>query len=544
MPFDRERLEELRSLAREDFDRAWKEGAKLVRRPGLEDRYPRLRVEAGEPHPLFETIQRLREAYLRAGFREVVNPVIIPEEDVYRQFGPEAAAVLDRCFYLAGLPRPDVGLGEDKVERLAEVLGREPSEEEVERLRETLHEYKKGRLDGDELTHAIAEALGVDDGTAVRVLEEVFPEFRRLRPEPLDPPLTLRSHMTAGWFITLSELLKREEPPLRLFSIDRCFRREQREDESHLYSYFSASCVVVGDDVTVDTGKAVAEAILRQFGFEDFEFVPDEKMSKYYVPGTQTEVYAYHPDLEDSVEDEELGPGWVEIATFGLYSPVALAEYGIEYPVMNLGIGVERLCMVLYGVEDVRALAYVEHEPWEPSDLELARMIDYEVKPATSFGERLVRAVVRGLREHADEEGPVEVTLFEGEFGGLEVTVRAVEREEGEPLAGPAAFNRVYVRDGSVYAVPPEGEFGREIREEGVDAGVSFDEGLAARLAYEVEEMLASGGGETTVRARKVSRPSQVNIRLSDRLLRYVTERGREIEVKGPVFVTLEAEVG
>ncbi|WP_456482134.1 O-phosphoserine--tRNA ligase [Methanopyrus sp.] len=543
MPFDREKLEELRSLARRDFDRAWREGAELVREPGLRDRYPRIEVETGESHPLFETIQRLREAYLRAGFREVVNPVIIPEEEVYKQFGPEAAAVLDRCFYLAGLPRPDVGLGADKVEKLAEVLGRKPSEEEVERLRETLHAYKKGEIDGDELTHEIAEALNTDDGTAVRVLDEVFPELKRLKPEPLEPPLTLRSHMTAGWFLTLSEILKREDPPLKLFSIDRCFRREQREDESHLMSYHSASCVVVGDDVTVDTGKAVAEAILRQFGFEDFEFVPDEKMSKYYVPGTQTEVYAYHPDLEDSIEDEELGPGWVEIATFGLYSPVALAEYGIEYPVMNLGIGVERLCMVLHGIEDVRSLAYVEYEPWEPSDLELARAIDYERKPATSFGERLVREVVRGLREHADEEGPVKVELFRGEFGGREVVVHAVEEEKGEPLAGPAAFNRVYVLDGSLYAVPPEGDFGREIREKGVDSGISFDEGLAARLAYEVEELLATGGGETTVKVRKVSRPSQVNIRLSRRLLRYVTEKGGEIEIRGPVFVTLRAEV-
>jgi O-phosphoseryl-tRNA synthetase len=37
-------------------------------------------------------------------FRETINPVFIEEEHVYRQFGPEAPAVLDRCFYLAGLP--------------------------------------------------------------------------------------------------------------------------------------------------------------------------------------------------------------------------------------------------------------------------------------------------------------------------------------------------------------------------------------------------------------------------------------------------------
>ena len=35
--------------------------------------------------------------------------------------------------------------------------------------------------------------------------------------------------------------------------------------------------------------------------------------------------------------------GWVEIATFGIYSPTALSEYEIPYPVMNLGLGVKDL---------------------------------------------------------------------------------------------------------------------------------------------------------------------------------------------------------
>ncbi|WP_225369298.1 hypothetical protein [Methanobrevibacter arboriphilus] len=57
----------------------------------------------------------LREAYLRLGFSEAVNPLFIDKNDVYKQFGPEAPAVLDRCFYLAGLPRPDIGIGVDKI---------------------------------------------------------------------------------------------------------------------------------------------------------------------------------------------------------------------------------------------------------------------------------------------------------------------------------------------------------------------------------------------------------------------------------------------
>lgn len=66
---------------------------------------------------LYDTIWELRQAYLQLGFDEIINPLFIEEDHIYKQFGPEAPAVLDRCFYLAGLPRPDIGLGMDKIQK-------------------------------------------------------------------------------------------------------------------------------------------------------------------------------------------------------------------------------------------------------------------------------------------------------------------------------------------------------------------------------------------------------------------------------------------
>ncbi len=89
----------------------------------------------GKPHPVFETIQKLREVYLRLGFEEVMNPVIIEEDEVKRQFGKKAVAVLDRCYYLAGLPRPDIGISDKRVKRMNSYFGKEISKEEIEALR-------------------------------------------------------------------------------------------------------------------------------------------------------------------------------------------------------------------------------------------------------------------------------------------------------------------------------------------------------------------------------------------------------------------------
>jgi len=38
-----------------------------------------------------------------------MNPIIVEDRDIHKQFGYEALAVLDRCFYIGGLPRPNVG---------------------------------------------------------------------------------------------------------------------------------------------------------------------------------------------------------------------------------------------------------------------------------------------------------------------------------------------------------------------------------------------------------------------------------------------------
>jgi len=144
--------------------------------------------------------------------------------------------VLDRCFYLAGLPRPDIGISDERIAQINALVGRTISTEEVEAVRQILHGYKKGKVEGDDLVQEIAKAVSVDDALISTVLEKVFPEFRALVAEATTR--TLRSHMTSGWFLSLSHLYDREKLPVKLFSVDRCFRREQAEDAARLMSYF------------------------------------------------------------------------------------------------------------------------------------------------------------------------------------------------------------------------------------------------------------------------------------------------------------------
>ena len=158
--------------------------------------------------------------------------------------------------------------------------------------------------------------------------------------------------MTSGWFMTLGAIWERTPLPIKLFSVDRCFRREQAEGPTRLMTYHSASCVVAGEDVTLEAGKAVSEALLSAFGSRTSGSSPTRS-------GPSTTCPTRRPRSTPATRSI----GWVEVATFGLYSPSALAEYGVGVPVMNLGLGVERLAMVLNRADDVRAMVFPQFHP-------------------------------------------------------------------------------------------------------------------------------------------------------------------------------------
>ena len=543
--------EDWKKKSNENFEEAWHEGPSVLTPSGPEGKYPRLAYKRAQAHPVFATINRLRETYLSIGFDEAENPVIIDEKDIYRQFGPEAMAVLDRVFYLGGLPRPNVGIARKQLDEINDILKshRSPlthhdsipsrqshqhapyqimTKETEERLRETLHAYKKSEIDGDELTIELSKVLGVDDALVVHILDAVFPEFRALVPE--SSRSTLRSHMTSGWFMTLGAIWEDTPMPIRLFSVDRCFRREQAEGPTRLMTYHSASCVVAGDDITNEEGKAVSMALLSAFGYTDFRFQPDEKRSKYYMPDSQTEVYARHPEHD-----------WVEVATFGMYSPSALAEYGIGVPVMNLGLGVERLAMIAYNANDIRQICFPQFFPRTLTDQEIARAVRLREDPSSREGKMLAAAIAHVAAANATAQGPCSFDAWEGILGGARVKVTVEEPESNAKLCGPACANEIFIHNGSILGVP-DAEKWKQVRTEGVSTGITYLSAVAALAAARIEEA-ARCRNSTIVQVKMAKLPSDINLKIDEFAMRAVTDNNKKVDVRGPVFLSVRSTV-
>lgn len=293
----------LRRVEEAGFEAVWRASSSFLPRPKGRQRI--LPSKPGVSHPLFDLVQRMRQSFLNLGFVEVSNPIILDENEIYKQYGPEAPIILDRCYYLAMLPRPDIGLSQAKWQEIEE-FDVELTSKKADGLQKVLRDYKKGKIEADDLVEKFSKVLGVSDTVAMLIVSKVFPEFTTLKPEPSN--LTLRSHITTAWFLTLQAFQHRKELPIRLFTVDVRFRREQREDATHLRIHHGASCVIMDETVDVSLGEQVTRFVLEPLGFEKFRFIQKKVTSKYYAAGTEYEGYIYHQGLNR----------WIEIADYGL----------------------------------------------------------------------------------------------------------------------------------------------------------------------------------------------------------------------------------
>ena len=523
----------VKRVKEEGFENVWRESANLL--PKTSQKLKIACDKRGTSHPLYDLIQRLRLSFLDLGFEEIFNPLIVDESDIYKQYGPEAPIILDRCYYLATLPRPDIGLGKTGHEEI-ERVGVKLTEAKVSALQKVLRDYKRGDIDSDDLVERIAEAMEVSDSLAMRVISDVFPEFSALRPEPAS--LTLRSHITSAWFLTLQALQHKTELPLKLFTVDVRFRREQGEDQTHLRVHHAASCVVMDEAADMGSGEEITKALLRPLGFEDFRFEKKKVTSKYYAPGMECEGFIFH----------QAANRWVEVVDYGLYSPIALARYDLECPVLNVGVGVERLAMVIHNEDDIRRLVYPQfHRELRLSDAEIARMIGFEVEPKTEEGRELEKHILTTSLENADATAPCEFLAYQGRLLGKMVKVHLYENEEDEKLLGAAARNTICVYEGNIVGVPFRGledvDLVRKARRKGISTQIRYVDAIAAKAAAGVEDAVRTGKERFDLRVRLARRPRDINIRIGDVARRYITSQKKRIDTSGPIFVGIRAEI-
>lgn len=491
----------IRKNAKEDFTSTWLATAALVP-TNTTVKLP----EKGRSHPVRDLMQRFREVLLARGFDEAENLTILPDSDVTKQYGPEALVILDRAFYLAQLPRPEIGVSAQRVQQVESIVGRPV---DVDELGAILRSYKRGDIEADDLIEALMKRLSILDTQATEIIHRVFPELYNLKPVPTDK--TLRSHMTATWFHTMAALQDKATHPIALFSVGPRYRNEQREDAHHLRVHHTASIAILDPEMSLEAGRALTTSVLAAFGFDDTKFETKTATSKYYTPGLEEEVFAKYRGQR------------VEVGDIGMYSPVALANFDIRYPVFNAGIGIERMAMILQGADDIRKLMFPQFSIVDFGNADIASSLRYISAPKTDRGLKIAKAIEGSARKHKDEIAPCEFVAYRDN----KVEVKIVETEAGKKLIGPAGFNEICVGDGTIYS---------DLQPSGTYTGINYMRGVAMAAAAMAEDATEP----RQLQVKTVRHLSDLNLELPEAVRQHIERQQKKIGVGGAMFVAIE----
>lgn len=515
MKFD---VKKIKEMAEEDYEGAWIETADLLEKKGRKFKL----LKKGKAHPMYEFIQKARKKMIKLGFEEIVLPMIIEASHVYREYGPEAPLILDRLFYLAGLPRPEIGLSSEKEKMIKDIVDTIDFEE----LKRILREYKIGKIEADDLIENFVVRLKIKEEEATELIENVFIEFKALKPQPSN--LTLRSHTTALWFPVLAAMQGKKEMPIQLFHIGPKFRREQTLDKTHLYTSNTVSCVIMSDQLTLEDGIDISEKILKGFGYKEFQFEIKKGTSKYYAPQMEFEVFIKHPKSKE----------WLEVGDGGFYSPVSCANYSIHYPIFNFGMGIERILMIQENESDIRNLVYPYfYKDITFQDNEIAENIDFEEKPRTKTGKEIMFSIIKVTEDHKNDQAPKEIIAWQGKIYGKDIEIIIWENETGVKLLGPAAFNEIWVNDGRILGLKSN----QVKSKDAIYTGIRYIDGIAALVARKIEEI--SDEDELQFRIKMVRRPSDININIDKSIRYFINSNNKKIDIRGPVFVGITCKI-
>ena len=146
----------------------------------------------------------------------------------------------------------------------------------------------------------------------------------------------LRTHTTG---ISTKHLFN-HEPPIKMFSVGRVFRRETF-DYKHLPEFHQVEGLVCGEGISYQNLLGTLKEFYKKLGFE-VRFRP--AYFPYTYLSTECEVY---------LEEKE---SWIELGGSGMFRPEVLKPLGINQPALAFGLGIERLAMIRYDVSDIRML--------------------------------------------------------------------------------------------------------------------------------------------------------------------------------------------
>jgi phenylalanyl-tRNA synthetase alpha chain len=184
------------------------------------------------------------------------------------------------------------------------------------------------------------EALNIPESHPARAMHDTF---------YFDEHTVLRTHTSPVQIRVMAE----RKPPLRIIAPGRVYRCDS--DLTHTPMFHQVEGLLVDDKVNFADLKGILDEFLRNFFEKDLAV----RFRPSYFPFTEPSAEA---DIQCVMCEGEgcrvCGhTGWIEILGCGMVHPNVLAHVNVDsekYTGFAFGLGVERMAMLRYGVNDLR----------------------------------------------------------------------------------------------------------------------------------------------------------------------------------------------
>lgn len=199
-----------------------------------------------------------------------------------------------------------------------------------------------------ETEHYCFDALNIPSDHPARDMQDSYylPDDLKVNnvAKHADEKYLLRTHTST---VQIRTMLK-QQPPIRIVAPGRCFRRDT-PDATHSANFHQIEGLYVDKNVTLLDLKATLDHFVKTI------FGPKAKtrLRPSFFPFTEPsfEMDFFSPDLG------KLSNKWLEIMGCGMVDPEVFKAVGIDpevYTGYAFGMGIERIAMILQGVDDIR----------------------------------------------------------------------------------------------------------------------------------------------------------------------------------------------
>ena len=209
--------------------------------------------------------------------------------------------------------------------------GLHPVTRTLARIEHLFHSLGFAVSSGPEIEHDFYNftALNIPENHPARAMHDTF---------YIDPEHVLRTHTSP----VQVRYMEDNQPPLKIISPGRVYRVDS--DATHSPMFHQVEGLWVDEHVSFANLKGVVQDFLQRF------FEQDDLQVRFRP--------SFFPFTEPSAEmDMSWKGGWLEIGGCGMVHPNVLKHVNIDsekYLGFAFGLGVERLAMLRYGVNDLR----------------------------------------------------------------------------------------------------------------------------------------------------------------------------------------------